>query len=138
MKTRILFTFALIVVLSAGNLFAQRGFTDLKTEENLKIMYRWQNVVPGNKASDAVLSLRVTNENDYAVRWTFTVIFYSDRMAQYESETTTVCMKPGQSLRGGIAGLRFTAPGLKLEDVQSESFTLEFGDFSVERVAGCR
>ncbi len=138
MKTRILLTITVLFLLSLGKLSAQRGYTDLKTEENIKIMYRWHNVTPTDKNSDAVLNLRVTNENNYAVKWTFTVVFLSDKMARHESETSSVCMKPGQSLRGGIAGLRFTAPGLKLEEVQSASFTWEFGDFEVERVEGCR
>jgi hypothetical protein len=116
---------------------AQRGYTDFRTEDGVKVMYSWQKASILKKDSDATLNLRVTNENEYPVKWTFTVAFYNDKMAVHESEPTEVCLKPGQSLRGGLAGLRFSVEGLKMEDVSSEHFEWDIEIFDVEQVEAC-
>jgi hypothetical protein len=138
MKIRLLIAIGTIMFMTTTSLFAQRGYIDLKTEENLKIQYRWQRVSPLDKKSDAMLNLRVTNLSESAVKWSFTIVFYNDKMAVHESEVTKICLKPGQSLSGGLAGLRYTQEGLKLDVVEKESFSWEFETFEVEEVENCK
>jgi hypothetical protein len=137
MKTKFLFAIGILFFMTSSSLFAQRGYIDLKTEDSLKIQYRWHRVSLSNKDSDAVLNLRVTNLSPSAVKWTFTVVFYNDKMAVHESEVTEVCLKPGQSLRGGLAGLRYSLEGMKLDAVEKEGFSWEFETFEVEEVPNC-
>jgi hypothetical protein len=127
---------AVMLVFSISVSLAQRGYTELKTVDNVKIMYSWQKATPMVN-SDAALSLRATNQNDYPVKWTFSLVFYHDKKAVHESELTEVCLKPGQSLRGGLAGLRFGMEGLKLEEVNSDHFEWEIEQSTVERVENC-
>ncbi len=137
METRFLLLITLMFMAGSFSSMAQRGYTDFKTEDGVKVMYSWQKVSPLKKDSDVSLNLRVTNENEYPVNWSFTVTFYNDKMAFQESELTEVCLKPGQSLRGGLAGLRFTSDGLKMEVVNSDYFEWDIEIFDVEQVEAC-
>lgn len=136
MENRFLIVLAFLT-LGAGFTFGQRGYTEFVKEENMLVTYRWQRASFFKKDSDAVLNLRVTNENETAVEWIFTVGFYNDKVLVYESEQMTLCFKPGQSRRGGLAGLRFTVEGMKLEDTEDDSFSWEFGVFDVDEVESC-
>lgn len=124
-------------VFTALSLQAQRGYSEFENEEGMKVMYRWHRMSIFSKDSDAVLNLRVTNERETAVKWTFTVGFYDDQQLVYESDENTLCFKPGQSRRGGPAGLRFTKEGMKLEDAEKDSFSWDFGIFDVDEVDDC-
>lgn len=134
---RKLFIVMAFMAIGAGLTFGQRGYTEFGKEENLMVMYRWQRASFFQKDSDAVLNLRVTNENESAVEWTFTVGFYNDEALMYESEQVTLCLKPGQSRRGGLAGLRFTVDGMKMDAVEDEKFSWEFGVYDVDEVEDC-
>jgi hypothetical protein len=139
MKTTIYYFMAAIVI-SMGSLTAeaQRGYTEFDNEENLEIMYRWQRASVFDRESDAVLNIRVTNNNESAVNWTYSVGFYIDGLLVYESETYELCLQKGQSRRGGLAGLRFTMEGVKPEDVEKENFQWDFVVFDVDEVENCR
>jgi hypothetical protein len=138
MKIRHFLAAVIFVFFATGLLQAQRGYTDFKTEDDVKVMYRWHNVSHFKKDSDAVLNLRVTNQNETPVKWNFKVVFYIDEMAVFESENIDVCINAGRSLRGGLAGLRFTYDGLKLEEVNKPSFKWDFEVFDVEEVESCK
>ncbi len=126
-----------VLLFSAIAANAQRGYTEFETEDNIKTMYRWQRAAFFDKDSDAVLNLRVTNENETAVNMTFIVGFYNEGLLVYQSEENQLCLKPGQSRRGGLAGLRFTLEDLKLEDTEEEGFSWDFVTFDVEEVESC-
>lgn len=134
-KTLLLLVSVLFISAIAAN--AQRGYTEFETEDNMKTMYRWQRATFFKKDSDAVLNLRVTNENETAVKMSFIVGFYDGGLLVYQSEENQLCFKPGQSRRGGLAGLRFTLEDLKLEDTEKEEFSWDFVTFDVEEVESC-
>ncbi|MFN2395976.1 MAG: hypothetical protein ABR597_09845, partial [Bacteroidales bacterium] len=114
MKTTIYYFLAAIVIsLVSLTVEAQRGYTRFDNEEDMEIMYRWQRASVFDKESDAVLNIRVTNQNDSAVNWTYAIGFYIDGMLVFESETYELCLKEGQSRRGGLAGLRFSMEGIR-------------------------
>ncbi len=137
MKIKYFIASVFILFIATFGLYAQRGYTEFVTQDSIQVMYRWQKVSPFKKDSDAVLNLRATNLSDSAAKWTFTVVFYNDKMAIHESEITTLCLKPGQSLRGGLAGLRYTVEGMKLDAVDTDYFTWDFDLFEVEKVENC-
>lgn len=137
MNYKILLLLVTVLLFSAIAANAQRGYTEFETEDNIKTMYRWQRATFFKKDSDAVLNLRVTNENETAVNMTFIVGFYNDGLLVYQSEENQLCLKPGQSRRGGLAGLRFTLEDLKLEDTEEEGFSWDFVTFDVEEVESC-
>lgn len=137
MNYKILLLLVTVLLFSAIAANAQRGYTEFETEDNIKTMYRWQRSTFFKKDSDAVLNLRVTNENETAVNMTFIVGFYDGGLLVYQSEENQLCFKPGQSRRGGLAGLRFTLEDLKLEDTEEESFSWDFVTFDVEEVESC-
>jgi hypothetical protein len=136
-KTFITIFAIVMLMISSQQLFAQRGYTEFDNEENLRIMYRWQRTSPFDKNSDAVLNIRVTNNNEFTVNWTYSIGFYRHGVLVFESEPGTLCLKPGQSRRGALAGLRFTAEGIKMEDVEDDKFSWEFGIFDVDQVENC-
>jgi hypothetical protein len=137
MKTRLFLATLGVFLLTLLPAAAQRGFTEFETEEDIKVMYRWQRATFFLKDSDAVLGLRATNLSDSHVKWTYSVAFYNDKMLTYESEPSVLCLKPGQSRRGSLAGLRYSLEGMKLVDVESESFSWDFGIFDVDKVESC-
>ncbi|MFN3556705.1 MAG: hypothetical protein ACK4VN_12135 [Bacteroidales bacterium] len=118
--------------------FAQRGFTEFVTEDHIKVMYRWQRASAVQADSDAVLGLRVTNTHTVPVKWSYSVGFYDGGVLVYQSETFELCLNPGQSRRGSLAGLRFSVEGLTLADTQKESFSWDFGVFDVDEVESCK
>jgi len=139
MKTTIFYFLATIVIsLVSITAEAQRGYTEFDNEENMEIMYRWQRASAFDRESDAALNIRVTNQNESAVNWTYSVGFYIDGLLVYESETYELCLQKGQSRRGGLAGLRFTMEGVKPEDVEKENFQWDFVVFDVDEVENCR
>jgi hypothetical protein len=135
MKNYLLFMGFLFAGVFSG--YSQRGYTEFKTQDGIKVMYRWQRLNPLQKDSDAVLNLRVTNLTESHVEWTHSVIFYNDKLPIYESEPAVLCLKPGQSARGGFADLRFTVEGMKLDVVNTDLFDWEFFDFEVKPVESC-
>ncbi len=139
MKTTInYFLAAIIISVVSLTAEAQRGYTEFDNEENLEIMYRWQRASVIHRDSDAVLNIRVTNNNESAVNWTYAVGFYIDGLLVFQSEEYELCLLKGQSRRGGFAGLRFTMEGVKPEDVEKENFQWDFVVFDVDEVEGCR
>jgi hypothetical protein len=139
MKTTINYLLAAFIIsMLSLTAEAQRGYTKFDNEENLEIMYRWQRASVIDRDSDAALNIRVTNNNETPVNWTYAVGFYIDGLLVYESETYELCLLKGQSRRGGLAGLRFTMEGVKPEDVEKENFQWDFVVFDVDEVEGCR
>ena len=137
MNHKILLALISVLFFSAIAANAQRGYTEFETEDNMKTMYRWQRASFFKKDSDAVLNLRITNENETAVNLSFIVGFYDEGLLVYQSEENQLCFKPGQSRRGGLAGLRFTLEDFKTEDLENEGFAWDFVMFDVEEVESC-
>lgn len=121
-----------------ADLLAQSGFTDHSREDGVRIVYRWQRSMPAQRDSDAALVLRATNENTFPVQLTLTVGFYQDKVLVLESEPASVCIMPGQTRRGGLAGLMFTATGMKMADVGAENFSWDIVEWEVKQVEGCK
>jgi hypothetical protein len=127
----------ILMAITSWEANAQRGYTEFDNEDSLKIMYRWQRASLFDKESDAVLNIRVTNNNESTVNWTYSVGFYRQGVLVLESEPDMLCLKPGQSRRGALAGLRFSAEGVKIADVEEDGFSWEFGVFDVVEVENC-
>jgi hypothetical protein len=137
MKTRFFLMIAIVLFAGIPGAFSQRGYTEFKTEDNIKVMYRWQRLQPFNRDSDMVLNLRVTNLSESHVVLNYSINFYNENFAIFESEKSSLCLKPGQSLRGGFADLRFAVDGMKRNIVESETFSWDFFEFDVEEVENC-
>ena len=137
MKNTFLLPIIAMLLFSSYTVTAQRGYTEFETEDNMKVMYRWQRATFFKKDSDAVLNLRVTNQNETAVNWTYIVGFYDKGLLVYQSEKNQLCFKPGQTRRGGLAGLRFSLEGMKQEDTEKDGFAWDFVTFDVEEVDSC-
>lgn len=137
MKKKLFLLLITVLLFTAPGANAQRGYTEFETEDDLAVMYRWQRAKFYLKDSDAVLNLRVTNSNESAVKWTFAVGFYDGGRLLYQSEENELCLKPGQSRRGGLAGLRFSLEDMKLDAVEQESFSWDFVAYDVEKVENC-
>ncbi len=116
---------------------AQIRYSETDTIEGITIMYRWQRSNIFNKESRNILNLRLINTNDYPVNISFAVGFYKSAILVYESEDLSKCFKPGQSKRGGQAGLRFQSEKITLEDIESEIFDWDFTYFEVEKTDEC-
>lgn len=137
MKTKLIGLLTGILIITGFTAQAQRGYTEFENEEEIQVMYRWQRSCFLRKNSDAVLNLRLTNPHDSAVNVTFVVGFYNEGLLFYQSDPNTLCLKPGQTRRGGVAGLRFTLEDLKLEDVEDEKFSWDFATFETETIEEC-
>ncbi|MFW6226638.1 MAG: hypothetical protein ACOC31_00890 [Bacteroidota bacterium] len=128
---------SVILMLSNFNSNAQRGYTTFTEEEGIKVMYKWQRAVFYKKDSDAVLNLRISNQKEAHVLVNFGVGFYKDGLLLLESDENQLCMKPGQTKRGGLAGLRFAVEDMKKEDAKDESYSWEFTTFDVAETDEC-
>lgn len=128
---------SLIVLVSTFNSSAQRGYTTFTEEEGIQVMYKWQRAVFYKKDSDAVLNLRISNQKETHALVNFSVGFYKDGMLLLESDENQLCLKPGQTKRGGMAGLRFSVEGMKKEDAKDESYSWEFTTFDVAETDEC-
>ncbi|MFO7977137.1 MAG: hypothetical protein R6U64_00640 [Bacteroidales bacterium] len=120
------------------NASAQRGFEDFSREEGLHIQYRWQRASFFDKNSDAVLVMRVTNLTEKPLQVTFAIGFYENQMILFQNRDNQICLKPGQSLRGAPAGLRFGADGITLDQARGEDFTFDIFDLKVKEVESCK
>jgi hypothetical protein len=139
MNRLILLTFFLAGMLAFTNSsFAQRGFDDYGTEEGIKIQYRWARHIPVDAASNAALSLRLTNEHPHPVIATITVTFFRNEQVMFQSRHNNYCLEAGQSLRGALAGLRFMAEGISLDMTQEEWFSWKITEISVKEVSSCK
>ncbi len=120
------------------NASAQRGFEDFAREDSLHIQYRWQRANVFNRNSDAVLILRLTNLTEKSLQVTFAIGFYENQKILFQNRDNQVCLKPGQSLRGAPAGLRFGAEGITLDRAREEGFTFDIFDLQVKEVESCK
>jgi len=138
---RNLFAYVTVVLLTLLLAFpsaqAQRSYNEFSTQDSVHVQYKWQRSNILVRDSDAVLALRVTNQDEHAVKWTFSVGFYEKGVLVFESEKNELCLRAGQSRRGGLAGLRFTREDMSLDDVEKETFAWDFTTFEVERVESC-
>ncbi|MEE4176432.1 MAG: hypothetical protein V2I46_02880 [Bacteroides sp.] len=118
--------------------FAQRGYEDYGTEEGIRIQYSWGREKITKAEGNAALSLRLTNTHDYPVRVVLDISFYRDHQELFESRENVYCLEAGQSLRGALAGMRFVAEGITLNDIREEWFSWEVAEIAVEEVSGCK
>ena len=121
----------------SNSAFAQRGFEEYGTEEGIRIQYSWGREKLHQAEGNAALSLRLTNTHDYPVRVVIDIAFYRNLQGLFESQGNVYCLKPGQSLRGALAGMRFVAEGITLDDVREEWFSWEVSKITVEEVSDC-
>jgi hypothetical protein len=139
MRNILLYIFFVIpaIFFAPDSAHAQARFIEYDNEENLLIQYRWSRSSPFNKESDAVLNLRVVNYNDTHIKWNYSIGLYNQGVKFFESEISELCLNPGESRRGSLAGLRFSAEGITMEDVEDPGFAWEFVVFDVQKVGKC-
>ena len=116
---------------------AQLRFSEHGEEHGLKIEQRWRRSKLFQKDSDAMLVLKITNTNDYAVNINIAVGFYNDGILTFISEEQNVCFETGQTKKGGPANLRFVAEEITLADTKAEGFSWDFAKIEVAKVEGC-
>ncbi len=107
------------------------------TLDELRIEYRWQRERFFVRNSNAVLNLQFTNLSDSHLEVQFVVAYYRDGQIFYESDEHGLCLKPGQRLRGGRAGLRFVAEGILRQDVDKEGFEWDVLFSEIRKVNVC-
>ncbi|HSV88929.1 MAG TPA: hypothetical protein VLH61_09840 [Bacteroidales bacterium] len=132
-----LILFALFIGLASKS-FAQRGFEYYATKEGILIQYRWSRQNPVDPLSNAALSFRLTNQNEFPVIVALSVNFYRDKNHMFESKDNHYCIEPGQSLRGALAHMRFMAEGVTIEMTQEPWFSWDITGFSLKQVDSCR
>ncbi len=116
---------------------AQIRYSETDTIDGITIMYRWQRSNIFKQDSRTILNLRLINTNDHPVNISFAVGFYKSAILVHESEDINKCFAPGQSKRGGPAGLRFQSEEITIEDIESDIFDWGFTYFDVEKTDEC-
>ena len=140
MKNTILTILAMLCIIFCVNV-AEAQIIKYETHETLdelQVDYRWQRERFFVRNSNAVLNLQLTNLSASHLEVEFVVAFYRDGKIFFESEKNTLCLRPGQRLRGGRAGLRFVADGILREDVEKEEFDWDILIFEINEVSDCR
>ena len=117
--------------------FAQVEYHVHDTIEEVKVEYRWQRERFFGSDPNAVLNMRLTNLTEDYVVFSFVPAYYRDGVIMYETAEYTACLAPGQTLRGGRAGLRFVADGITMSTVEQEWFSWDIPYVSVEIVDDC-
>lgn len=105
--------------------------------EGIEVSYRWHRSNLLNRQSDAVLNLQFVNQTAFPLEVEFDLGFYRDEQLMFASEGNRICLRPGQRRRGLRAGLRFTAPGIKMDMVDADWFSWGFIHFEATEVANC-
>ena len=118
--------------------FSQIRFSKHGEEDGLKIENRWRRSNFFNKNSDAVLIIKLTNTNTYAVNAKLSVGFYRDGILAFSSEEQTVCLEPGQVKRGFQTNFRFTAEGITIAETHEDNFSWDFATVEIIRVEKCK
>ncbi len=138
MKKSLVFTVTIFLsLLLAFPGFAQRGYDKLGVENDVLIQYRWQRENIFDRHSNAVLNLRLTNESEEARELVFTIAFYRDEQIMFESTGNSICLEPGQSRRGGGAGLRFSSEGISRDMTEEEWFSWDILWEEINPVVAC-
>lgn len=113
------------------------GYDEFSVEDSVKTEFKWQRSNFMNKNSDAILNLKVTNLNEKAVEFIYSIGFYEDDLLVFESDQDTLCIDPGKNKRGGLHGLRFTVDDLNKEKATSKNFSWEYTAFIVKETEIC-
>lgn len=108
-----------------------------ETLDELQIDYRWQRERFFVRNSNAVLNLQLTNLSESHLEVYFVIAYYRDDEIFFESEKKSLCLRPGQRIRGGRAGLRFVADDVLRADVDKENFTWDILFSEIREVASC-
>jgi hypothetical protein len=116
--------------------YAQR-FQDFDKIEGVQIQFRWERSNIFEAHPNAALLLRITNTTDQILEIEMDVSFYRDMQLMFQSKENIICLKPGQTRRGGPAGLRFMAEGISLDMVREEWFSWDISAFKVRVVEQC-
>jgi hypothetical protein len=131
----------IVFVVLAGfsmNASAQRGYNEFDRREGIYIQEYWQRANVFDRYSNAALSLRMTNETENTVEVVFTVTFFRNDQLMFESKDNKICLRPGQSLRGANAGLRFMAEGISMDMIREDWFSWDITALEVTPVESCR
>ncbi len=126
-----------LFLIAGKTAFAQVEYHVHDTIEEVKVEYRWQRERFFGSDPNAVLNMRLTNLTDDYVVFSFVPAYYRDVVIMYETAEYTACLAPGQTLRGGRAGLRFVADGITMSMVEQEWFSWDIPYVSVEIVDDC-
>lgn len=103
--------------------------------DGVRIDYRWSRANLLNRNSDAILYLQLTNENDHAVKIVYTVGFYRDDQLFLESDSSVLCLNPGQRRRGSRSDMRYSAEGMDMSMTEEEWFSWGFVVFDAEEAS---
>ena len=135
---KLLFAVVVLFMLSFGTqAYAQIRYTETDTIDGVTVMHRWQRSHLFKRDSRTILNLRLINNNDYPVEIKLAVGFYQSGVIAYSSEEHAKCFEPGESKRGGKAGLRFKSEELTIEDIESDNFDWDFIRLDVKETDEC-
>ena len=127
-----------IIILSAGNLIAQKDYQSLTSNEGIDISYKWKHSKILKKESPLMLFLKLQNSNEYHANVNFTVDYYWQGIRSASSEPNSICIKSNRTAKGRIKKLTFDRAKLSDEDVLSDDFTLDISEIDIERVDQCK
>ena len=131
------FFLAGLFLIAGKTAFAQVEYHVHDTIENVRVEYRWQRERFFGSDPNAVLNMRLTNLSDDYVVFSFVPAYYRDGVIMYETPEFSACLAPGETIRGGRAGLRFVADGITMSTVEQEWFSWDIPYVSAETVADC-
>ena len=126
-----------LFLIAGKTAFAQVDYHMHDTIEDVKVEYRWQRERFFGSDPNAVLNMRLTNLSEDYLVFSFVPAYYRDGVIMYETPEFTVCMAPGETIRGGRAGLRFVAEGITMSMVDQEWFSWDILFVNAEAVADC-
>jgi hypothetical protein len=117
---------------------SQRRFVDHSTVDGVDIQYRWANSKWLDKNSPLELRLKIKNNNSYPVRVSYEIEFYMGPMMEESSDLTELCINPKLARTGRINGMYYRSARLSNSQIESEDFTWEINDLTIEEVESCR
>ncbi len=139
MKNTILTIFATLCIIVCANVaYAQIiRYEEHTTIDELRVEYRWQRERFFVRDSNAVLNLQLTNLTESYLKVSFVVAYYRDEKIFFESEDNSLCLRPGQRIRGGRAGLRFVADDVLRAEIDEENFAWDILFSEISEVRSC-
>lgn len=129
--------FAFFALFASSCMLAQRGYSEQKRQDGLKIATKWGKAKDESGERRTALLIAVENTNSHALEYGFNIRFYYEGRLRETGVIPTSCIEGLKSKVGKLTGTYFIPNEFTEEQLQSPDFGFELNDIEVERVDEC-
>lgn len=135
MCRKIFITLALSFIATAG--FSQFGYTLYQKVDGLKISTKWGKARDADGVKKPALLIATENTNDYAVEYSFELLFYAEGILRETGKIENECLDGLTSRTGKLNGVYFIPQKFTPEQLKSSDSNFEIESITVTKVDNC-